>query len=340
MHNSAHATRAFLRGLPKAELHVHLEGTIEPELYLKLALRNQIDAAPQTIEQAQVAYNFHDFDSFIAAYKRITFALCTEQDFYDVMWAYLEKIHEQGVTHIEVFFDIQTYTPRGIEPAAIINGLYAALADGYTKWGISGFLIMCILRNLSEESAYAALKSIEPCKDKICGIGLAGTEKNNPPEKFIGVFKQARNQGYRLTAHAGECVADNIRGLITELQVERIDHGVHASENQALMEYLKEHKIPLTLCPQSNIMLGIYKNKTEHPLPILYKNGLIVTINSDDPAFFRASLLDNYMVAQQIGLSQQDLIICAQNSFKASFLSEFQKEQKLRELLLYLADYA
>jgi len=326
----------FLKNLPKAELHVHLEGTMEPELLLKIAERNRIKTQFNTIEQARESYSFKDFDGFIKAYFLHSQVLVTEQDFYDVAWAYLEKMAPMGLKHIELFFDLQIYSGR-VKPGVIISGLHNALKAGEKQFGITGLLILSFLRDQPERDAIQALEDIMPFKDKVVGVGLASTEKNNPPSRFTAVFKKARELGFRLTAHGGECVADNIQDLIDLLQVERIDHGVKASLDQNLLNKIRNQKIPLTICPVSNMRLGVYQNISEHPIKKLLDYGIIVTINSDDPAFFGGDLLDNYLLAQKMGLSIQDLINCARNSFGASFLNNSQKQEHVRALDLFLA---
>lgn len=320
--------------LPKSELHVHIEGTMEPEQFMLFAERNKVSIPHKTIEEAQEAYAFSGYQSFIDAYVHVTKVLRTEHDFYDLTWAYLKKVSTQGVMHTEIFFDIQTYMPRGIVPETIIMGIHQALIDGQKYFDISGAMIMCFIRNLSVENALCALKALSPFKDKVIGVGLASVEEGNPPSKFKDLFDQARKQGYHCVAHAGECSPKMIQETIRLLHVDRIDHGIQAIHDPSLIRELVEKKIPLTVCPLSNVALGIVKDLVHHPLKKLLDSGVVVTINSDDPAFFHGYIAENYYAAfTQMGLSYSDLVQCARNSFQASFASEIRK----RECLALLA---
>jgi adenosine deaminase len=332
-------THNFLRNLPKAELHVHLEGTMQPDLLLKLAERNRIAIPYTTIEEAEHAYIFKDYESFVKAYLVNTQVLQKEQDFYDVMWSYLEQVSQQGVKHIEIFFDLQTYMPRNIHPAVVIEGIHQALQDGEKEFGITGLMIMCFLRNLPEKDAFKALEASLSYREKIVGVGLASSEINNPPQKFELVFKKAREYGYRLTAHAELSGPRAVWDTLTILNVERIDHGTCSYEDRILIQTLKQRQITLTVCPISNLRLGIYSNLQKHPLKKMLAAGLKVTINSDDPAFFQASLLDNFIAAsEQLLLSADQLILCARNSFEGSFASATHKQQFLVSLDRYVQE--
>lgn len=316
--------------LPKAELHVHIEGTMEPEQFMLFAQRNNIAIPYATIQEAKKAYEFSDYQSFIDAYVLLTRVLCTQEDFYDLTIAYLKKAAAQGVVHAEIFFDLQTYMPRHIPAEMIIMGIHDALCDGKKLWGISGGMIMNFLRNLSAENAFEALTLSLPFKDKIVGIGLASVEKNNPPSKFKDVFTRARAYGYHCVAHAGECSSTMIRETIKLLHVDRIDHGIQAIHDPRLIKELVQKKIPLTVCPLSNVALGIIQDLQHHPLKKLIDAGVIVTLNSDDPAFFNGYIAENYYAAvTQMGLSFDDLVQCARNSFYASFASESRKRECL-----------
>lgn len=327
------ATKNFIYALPKAELHVHIEGTMEPEQYLLFAERNKISVPHTTLEQAQRAYEFSDYQSFINAYLQIANVLCTQEDFYDLTIAYLTKAYSQGVLHAEIFFDMQTYMPRNIPISAIVNGIHEAILYCQKHLGISAEMIMCFIRNLSQENAFEALKLSLPYKDKIVGVGLASLETGNPPSKFKDVFALARSMGYHCVAHAGECSAAYILDAINVLHVERIDHGIHVVEDPSVMQKIIEKKIPLTLCPLSNQQLGVAKNLTPYPLKQMLNEGALVTINSDDPAFFNSYIADNYYFAfTESGLSIDDLISCARNSFQASFTSQHRKEELIEKL--------
>ncbi len=317
--NTLHDIKTIIQDLPKAELHVHIEGTMAPELYMVLAKRNGIVHADEPLDSLRTTYEFSDFPSFITSYDAVTRVLQQEQDFYDLMLSYLAKAAQQGVVHAEIFFDIQTYLPRGIAPATIVHGLHQAICDGKQMHGISAALIMCIIRSFDENSALKALKLIEPFRDKVIGIGLAGLEHGNPPIKFKRVFERARAQGYHCVAHVEEGGPESIRQAIDILQVERIDHGFNIIHDKKLMQNVKDRGIAFTVCPASNIALGFFSTPSDHPIAQMLRAGLNVTINSDDPVFFDASLLDNYLIAHAAGLTLEELKVCASNSLQASF---------------------
>lgn len=332
--------KEYIYKLPKAELHVHIEGTMEPEQLMLFAKRNNVAVPYKTIQEAQEAYKFSDTISFINAYIQATKVLCTEQDFYDLTLAYLKKVFSQGVLHTEVFFDLQTYTARNMQPNIIINGIYRALCDGYTLFGISGAMIICIRRDLSQDDAIKTLEITEPFKDKIIAIGLASfPEEENPPDKFEKVFALARSQGYHIVAHAGECSVKTIRDTIELLHAERIDHGIYIMQDPNVVELLRKKHTALTVCPLSNVALGVVKNLKIYPLKSMLDVGLIVTINSDDPSFFHGYIADNYYAAITVmGLTIQDLITCARNSFNFSFASDERKQECLKLLEVYSKD--
>lgn len=335
--------KAFIEKLPKAELHVHIEGTMKPVQLRIFAQRNNVTLPAGTVSADGQAYVFHDYNSFINNYLQATLVLRHEQDFYDVTWAYLERVAKQGVLHTEIFFDLQTYMPRGIGPDIIVNGIHRALVDAQKILGVSGNLILCIIRHLSEEDGVKALELARPYRDKIVGIGLASIEDGNPPEKFARVFAQARAQGYHLVAHVAESLggADMIRQALSVLHVERIDHGIGCMSDPELVRELALKKIPLTICPQSNVVLGIYKNIAEHPLKKLFDAGVIITINSDDPAFFGGYIADNYQAAASaLGFSCAELVTCARYSFQASFLDDEAKKKCLAQLDAYAAQHS
>lgn len=321
----------FIQKLPKAELHVHIEGAMEPEQLLLFAQRNKIEILYNTIEEAKEAYNFSDYQSFVDAYIQITRVLCTEQDFYELTMAYLHRIAKDGVLHTEIFFDLQTYMPRNLSPALIINGIYSALQDGQKQLGISSNMIMCFIRHLSEEDALAALTAALDYKDKIVGVGLASLEEGNPPSKFAGAFAQAQKYGFKLTAHAS--YADFIYDSIHTLGVERIDHGIGCMQNPDLTKKLINNQMPITVCPLSNVLLGRFIDLKEHPIKKMFDAGLNITINSDDPAFFGGYIAHNYLaIAQHLNFSCKDLTKCARNSFQAAFINKDLKKVYLEKL--------
>jgi adenosine deaminase len=325
--------KEFIRKLPKAELHVHLEGTMEPEQLMVFAKRNGIQLPYNSIEEARKAYVFSDFESFCDAYIQATKVLCTEQDFYDLAFAYLKKAAEQGVVHAEIFFDLQTYMPRNISPGLIINGLHRALTDAHKAFGISGGLIMCFLRHLSQEDALKALALSFPFKDKIIGVGLACQEEGNPPSKFEKAFAKARSYGYHIVAHEGEFIASGLKEAIDLIKVERLDHGIHVMKDPSLIQKLIDRKIPLTVCPLSNVVLKLVDSIKNHPLKDMLETGLLVTINSDDPAFFGGYIAENYYAAyKEIHLSLDDLVTCAYNSIEASFIDQALKQAYINQL--------
>ena len=325
--------KEFIQKLPKAELHVHIEGTMEPEQLMFFASRNGIKLPYDSIEEARRAYTFSDFESFCDAYIQATKVLQTEQDFYDLAFAYLKKADEQGVVHTEIFFDLQTYMPRNIAPDVIINGLHRALTDANKSFGISGGLIMCFLRHLSQEDALKALGLSLPFKDKIIAVGLACQEEGNPPCKFEKAFAKARSYGYHVVAHEGEFISTGLKDAIDLIKVDRLDHGIQVIKDPSLMKKLIDRKIPLTVCPLSNVVLKLIDDIKTHPLKEMLKAGLLVTINSDDPAFFGGYIAENYYAAyKDIGLSLSDLVTCAYNSIDASFADQTLKNKHFTQL--------
>ena len=334
--------KRFITNLPKAELHVHIEGTMEPSQLRVFAERNKIAVPAGVLDASGQRYLFSDLASFLKAYLQATTVLQTEQDFYDLTFAYLKKVAQQGVLHTEIFFDLQSYLPRKVAPATIINGMHRALVDGKKQLGISGFLIMCFLRNLSEEDAFKALGLLDGFRDKVIGVGLAAVEEGNPPMKFTPVFAKAVALGFRTVAHVGEGshAVDFFHQAITQLGVERIDHGIACMSDAQLVRELAKKRIPLTVCPLSNVALGLYKKLEDHPLDEMFDAELMVTINSDDPAFFGGYILENYLaVADALDFSCSDLVVCARNSFTASFLSAAEKARCLAELDDYVEQH-
>lgn len=328
----------FIKKLPKAELHLHIEGTFEPELMFKIAKRNSINLRYESIEKLKEAYNFSNLQDFLDIYYEGAGVLITEQDFYDLTWSYFERIHEQGVLHSEIFFDPQTHTIRGIKFSTVIRGIHTALVDAREKLGISSRLIMCFLRDLDERSALETLERSLPYKEWITAVGLDSAEIGNPPSKFKYVFDRARREGYLTVAHAGEeGPASYVWEAINILKVVRIDHSNHALDDEQLVSLLVEKQLPLTVCPLSNVKLAVVKTMENHPLKIMMDKGLFVTINSDDPAYFGGYINDNYLAVQRaLALSKKDIYSLAWNSFQASFLEETEKNVLLEKLDQYV----
>ena len=315
----------FIRQLPKAELHVHIEGTLEPDLIFRLAQRNGVTLPYADVDALRAAYQFTNLQSFLDLYYAGAAVLMTEQDFYDMTMAYLARIAQDGVVHTEIMFDPQTHTERGVPIADVFAGIVRALREGRTKWGMTSCLIMSFLRHLSEQAAFDTLDQALPLRDQYAdvwlGIGLDSGEQGNPPEKFERVYARCRELGFYLVAHAGEeGPADYVSAALDKLNVIRIDHGVRSEEDPALVARLAERRIPLTVCPLSNLKLKVVNNMREHNLKRLLDQGLCVTINSDDPAYFGGYLLDNYVaVAQALDLDDADLVKLARNSMDARF---------------------
>jgi adenine deaminase len=324
----------LIEKLPKAELHIHIEGSLEPELMFKIGDRNQIKLPYPDVESLRQAYNFHNLQSFLDIYYTGAKVLLYEQDFYDLTYTYLQKAASQNIRHTEIFFDPQTHTNRGMKFEVVLNGIYQALLDGEKQLGISSKLILCFLRHLSAEEAMTTLKQALPYKDKIIAVGLDSSELGNPPVKFQQVFTEAKKAGFLTVAHGGEeGNADYMWQAINLLQVERIDHGVHCLEDDQLVEYLQKTQIPLTVCPLSNLKLCVVKTMSDHPLKKLLDLGLCVTVNSDDPAYFCGYINENFTaVKTALKLSDDELYTLAKNSFKASFLPPETKEKFFREI--------
>jgi len=325
---------SFIRRLPKAELHVHIEGTLEPQMMFDLAQRNGIDLPFDSVAEIEAAYNFTSLQSFLDIYYRGAEVLVTEQDFYDLMLAYLRRAHDDGVRRAEIFFDPQTHTGRGIEFRVFMSGFSRAIDDAGSRWGISVGLIMCFLRHLPPEEAVATWYQAEPFADQIVGVGLDSSEVGNPPEWFADAFRLAREAGLHAVAHAGEeGPPAYVVGALDSLQVERIDHGVRSYEDPELVERLVSDQIPLTMCPLSNIKLRVFGEMPDHNLKQLLDLGVKVTINSDDPPYFGGYVLDNYVAAAEgLDLSREDLVHLARNSIDAAFMTGADKAVLIREL--------
>jgi len=323
--------------LPKAELHLHIEGSLEPELMFSLAQKNTISLPYKTIEEVKHAYNFTSLQSFLDIYYAGANVLINESDFFDLTWAYLLRCHAQNICHTEIFFDPQTHTSRGIAFKTVIDGITKALQKGEQELGISSFLIMCFLRHLSEENAFETLKASLPFKDKIIGVGLDSSEVGHPPSKFQRLFLECKKVGYKIVAHAGEeGDSSYIWEAINLLQVERIDHGIRCDEDASLVKLLIEKQIPLTVCPLSNVKLRAVKNMQEHNILKLLRQGVLVTVNSDDPAYFGGYVNENYeAICDNLDLSKEELKTLASNSFKASFLSDERKKHFINQISQY-----
>ncbi len=327
-------TAAFVRRLPKAELHVHIEGTLEPELVFALAARNEVPLAYADVAALRRAYVFDDLQSFLDIYYANCAVLLTEQDFYDMTAAYLSTAARDGVYHAEIFFDPQTHTRRGVSFETCISGIRRALDDGPMRWGITSGLILCFLRDLSEEAALETLAEAEPFVHQLTAVGLDSAEVGNPPSKFVNVFARAREMGLPGVAHAGEeGPPAYIWEALDALQVRRIDHGVRCLEDERLVERLAREQIPLTVCPFSNVKLRVFPSVRQHDLPALVERGLLVTVNSDDPAYFGGYVADNLTaVAEAFDLGREAIAELARNSFRAAFLPDRVKEDYLAEV--------
>jgi adenosine deaminase len=320
---------ALAAALPKAELHLHIEGTLEPELMFALAARNGVQLRFPSVAALRAAYAFDDLQSFLDIYYEGAGVLRTARDFDDLADAYLARVARDGARHVEIFFDPQIHASRGIAMATVVEGLLAALERGERERGISWRLIPCFLRHLDEADALATLAALEPWRARFAAVGLDSSERGHPPSKFARVFARARAAGLPAVAHAGE---EGPPSYVTEaldlLQVRRIDHGVRAIEDEALLERLRREAVPLTVCPLSNVRLRVHARLEDHPLKRLLDRGLVVTINSDDPAYFGGYLLDNWQATlRALDLSAVDLVRLARHSFAASFLDEADKQR-------------
>lgn len=334
--------KEFIQQLPKVELHLHIEGSLEPELMFKLAQRNQIDIPFASPEEVRAAYQFSNLQSFLDIYYQGANVLIHEQDFFDLTWEYLLRCQQDNVMHTEIFFDPQTHTARGIAFETVLNGIVAALNKAEQELGITSQIIMCFLRHLSEDEALQTLELAVPYKDKIVGVGLDSSEQGHPPEKFSRVFAKAREAGFIAVAHAGEeGPALNIRNAIDLLGVQRVDHGVRCVEDAALVKELKQTRMPLTVCPLSNLKLKVFQNMAEHNIVGLLRQGLCVTINSDDPAYFGGYMTDNFQaVADAHTMTRQELAQFTRNAIEASFISEAEKARMNAQVDSVLARFS
>lgn len=324
--------KSFIRNIPKAELHLHIEGTLEPELMFALAERNRVALPFHSVEEVRRAYAFKNLQSFLDIYYAGAQVLIQERDFYELTWAYLKRAREQNVVHTEIFFDPQTHTDRGIPLALVINGIHQALEDARRQLGMTSRLILCFLRHLSAEKAMQTLTEALPFKEWITAVGLDSSEQGHPPRNFTRVFERARAEGMLCVAHAGEeGPPEYIRQALEELEVSRIDHGVRCVEDDKLVEYLAANKVPLTVCPLSNVKLRVFDRMEEHNLKKMLDLGLVVTVNSDDPAYFGGYIEENFVAVQQaLKLSKDDICLLVKNSFEAAFLDAETKQAYLK----------
>ena len=328
---------ALLRAMPKAELHLHIEGSLEPELIFRLARRNGVALPYASVEALRAAYAFTDLQSFLDIYYAGASVLLHEADFFDMAWAYFERAAADGVVHAEIFFDPQTHTARGVPMEAVIVGLGHACRRAHAEFGLSAQLILCFLRHLSEEDAFATLEQALALRHHFVGVGLDSSERGHPPEKFARVFARCRELGLHVVAHAGEeGPPAYIESALDVLKVERIDHGVRCTDSPALVQRLARERVPLTVCPLSNVKLRVFPTLAQHNLPELLAAGLCATVNSDDPAYFGGYVADNYVQTFEAlpQLGAREAWQLARNSFEASFVPAAQKaawSARLRE---------
>ena len=333
-------TDTLIKRLPKCELHIHIEGSLEPELMFALARRNGIRLPYPSVEALRQAYRFRDLQDFLDIYYQGMSVLITEQDFYDLALAYLERAHADNVRHVEMFFDPQGHTSRGIAFATVVEGLHRAIVDAGRKLGVQASLIMCFLRHLDEADAERTLDSALAFKDRIVGVGLDSSEAGNPPSKFKHVFRRARDAGFFLTAHAGEEGPPSyVWEALDVLGVARIDHGNRSLEDEALVERLARERIPLTVCPLSNLRLRVVDDLAHHPLRRMMDKGLVVTVNSDDPAYFGGYVNENYRaVSEALGLGRDEIAAIVRNGITASLMAAAEKDKALAEVDRVLAE--
>jgi adenine deaminase len=329
-----HDIDTLIAQLPKCELHIHVEGSLEPELMFALARRNGISLPYASVEAVRQAYRFGNLQDFLNLYYQGMSVLVTEQDFYDLAWAYFERAHADNVRHVEMFFDPQGHTSRGISFATVIEGLSRAIADGGRKLGVKASLIMCFLRHLDEADAERTLDCALHFKDRIVGVGLDSSERGNPPGKFKRVFDRAREAGFFLTAHAGEEGPPSyVWEALDVLGVARIDHGVRAIEDEPLVDRLARERIPLTVCPLSNVRLRVVEDLAHHPLRRMLEKGVAVTVNSDDPAYFGGYVQENYRAAAHaLRLGRDEIAAIVRNGIAASLMPRPEKTALLTEV--------
>jgi len=333
--------KTLIQDIPKAELHIHIEGSLEPELMFEIAERNGLALPFSSLDEVRRAYEFTDLQSFLDIYYQGMRVLLHEEDFYDMTWAYLKRAHAQNVRHVEIFFDPQAHTDRGVPFQTVLTGIHQALITGRQQLGLSTGLILCFLRHLPAEAAMETLRQALPFKDWILGVGLDSSEIGHPPEKFTQVFDRAREEGFLTVAHGGEeGPPEYIWQALHLLKVSRLDHGVRCIEDPQLVETLVARQIPLTVCPLSNVKLRVFNTLAEHNLKRLLDLGVCVTVNSDDPAYFGGYIAENFLAAQEaLNLDPNDIYRLVRNSFQASFLDQREKQSLLDELDNFMLRY-
>ena len=328
---------SFIEKMPKAELHIHIEGSFEPELIFEIAQRNKIKLKYQNVEEIREAYKFNNLQEFLDIYYAGANVLITQQDFYDLTMSYLKKAHKENVLHTEIFFDPQTHTDRGIAFETVVEGILAAMRDAENKYGITSLLILSFLRHLSEEEAFKTLEEALPWKEHFVAVGLDSSEVGNPPQKFENVFHKAKELGFKAVAHAGEeGPTDYIWDSLNLLQIDRLDHGNRSLDDEKLVKELVKRGMALTVCPLSNDKLQVVKNMKEHPIKRMLELGLKATVNSDDPAYFGGYINANFTaITEALDLRKEDLYRLARNSFEASFVSKERKSEMIANLDSY-----
>lgn len=334
--------RTFIQALPKAELHLHIEGSLEPEMMFDLAQRNDVALPYASVEDIRAAYDFNNLQEFLDLYYAGMSVLQTRQDFYDLTYAYLKRVHADNCRHVEIFFDPQGHTERGIAFADVIEGILDALEQGQADFGISSHLILSFLRHLSEEAAFETLAEAAPYYDRLLGVGLDSSELGHPPSKFEHVFAKAAGLGLKLFAHAGEEGPPSyVYEALDLLKVDRIDHGNRSLEDDALVKRLVDEGMVLTVCPLSNLKLCVVDDLKNHPLKEMLKLGLVATVNSDDPSYFGGYLNDNYIrTAEALALSKEDVVTLVRNGFEGAYMSEVRRAELLEEVEAVLAERA
>ena len=323
--------KELIRALPKAELHIHIEGSLEPEMMFELARRNGVELPYGDVAAIRAAYDFGCLQDFLDLYYQGMSVLLTEQDFHDLTWAYLQRCRDDNVVHTEIFFDPQGHTERGVPFETVFEGIWSALQRGRVELGISSRVIMCFLRHLDEASAFETLEQATPYLDRIEGVGLDSSELGHPPEKFLSVFRRAAELGLKRVAHAGEeGPPEYVYQALDGLGVDRIDHGNRALEDDALVRRLVDQQVPLTVCPQSNLRLAVVDRMSDHPIRKMLEAGLLATVNSDDPAYFGGYVNDNFnALVDAVNLQRDEILALVRNSFEASFLNAADKRKHL-----------
>ncbi len=334
--------KAFIRALPKAELHLHIEGSLEPEQMFEFAKRNHIELPYKSVEDIRAAYSFNNLQEFLDIYYQGMSVLQTQQDFHDLTYAYLKRVSQDNCRHVEIFFDPQGHTERGVPFSFAIEGILSGLEQGRTDFDISSHLILSFLRHLSEEDAFETLAQAEPYLDKLLGVGLDSSELGHPPSKFERVFQKSREMGLKSFAHAGEEGPPSyIYEALDLLKVDRIDHGNRSLEDENLLARLVNGEIFLTVCPLSNLKLCVVDDLKNHPLKTMLSKGLKATVNSDDPSYFGGYLNDNYVqTAEAVGLTKADIVTLVKNSFEGAYLSKESKSQRLKEIDMIATSFA